>query len=92
MHELYLDQVVIFLIKYNEVPAELYLIQNKMTWSKYNECTYYLFQILQVLLNLLYLISKYNVGDKNVSSVLRPLYLGICEKYRVSQKKNFALK
>ena len=62
MHELYLDQVVIFLIKYNEVPAELYLIQNKMTWSKYNECTYYLFQILQVLLNLLYFVSKYNAG------------------------------
>ena len=82
MHELYLDQVVIFLIKYNEVPAELYLIQNKMTWSKYNECTYYLFQILQVLLNLLYFISKHNAGDRNISSVLRPLYFGFCKTSR----------
>ena len=43
LHELYFGRVVIFWIKYNEAPAELYLIQNITTRSKYNECTYYLF-------------------------------------------------
>ena len=43
LHELYFGQVVIFWIKYNEAPAELYLIQNITLRSKYNKCTYYLF-------------------------------------------------
>ena len=71
MHSLYFDQVVIFWIKYNKALAELYFIQNITMRSKYNEYTYYLFLILQVLLNLLYFISKYDAGDKNISSVLR---------------------
>ena len=54
----------------NNTLHELYLIQNITTRSKYNECTYYLFQILQVQLNLLYFISKYNAEDKNISSAL----------------------
>jgi len=43
LHELYFGRVATFWIKYNEAPAELYLIQNTTTRSKYNECTYYLF-------------------------------------------------
>ena len=38
LHELYFDRVVIFWITYNKAPAELYLIQNITTWSKYNSC------------------------------------------------------
>ena len=43
LHELYFGRVIILWIKYNEAPAELYLIQNITTRSKYNKCTYYLF-------------------------------------------------
>ena len=68
MHELYFDRVVI-------------LIQKITTWSKYNECMYYYnIVILQLQLDLLYFISKYDAGDKNISSVLRKYYFGFGEK------------
>ena len=40
MHGLYFDWVIVFWIKYNEVPTELYLIPNITMRLNYNECTY----------------------------------------------------
>ena len=39
-HKLYFDQVITFWIKYNEVPAKLYLLQNIMMRSKNNNSMY----------------------------------------------------
>ena len=53
------------------------LIKNIMIRSKFNECAK---SFILNTTNLLYFISKYNAGDENISSLLKPLNFGFCEK------------